>query len=134
MIEFFGADGWPVERFIGRPVTNLIRLVLHTRGLRIEVGTAHAWRPGAPYVVEAPSAGTQRTVAGGPQGTQEGTAVSAFEDSLGERKPAPNPQTLIARKEATCATIDVDGILHTCELTPGHDGDHVCRAGDWEWK
>ncbi len=28
---FLDRDGWPVERIKGRPITNLIRLVLHAR-------------------------------------------------------------------------------------------------------
>lgn len=33
-LEFLDKYGWPVERFSGRPVTNFIRLLLHTRRIR----------------------------------------------------------------------------------------------------
>ncbi len=31
---FLDRYGWPVERIQGRPFTNLIRLLLHTRGIK----------------------------------------------------------------------------------------------------
>jgi len=31
---FLDKHGWPVERIIGRPITNFIRLVLHTKKIK----------------------------------------------------------------------------------------------------
>ena len=37
-IIFRGADNYPVERYIGRPITNFIRLLLYTRRIIIWFG------------------------------------------------------------------------------------------------
>ncbi len=42
-MKFLDKYGWPVERIQGRPITNLIRLALHTRKI------VRRWKHGSPY-------------------------------------------------------------------------------------
>jgi hypothetical protein len=56
--------GWPVERIIGRPVTNAIRLALHTRAVisevewkRREAEMHRRWALRAPCVLQGPCLG-----------------------------------------------------------------------------
>ena len=107
MIEFFDALGWPVERFIGRPVTNFIRLCLHTRGVRIKIGKVPPFEVHegfAPYTVAAPSAGTQRTVAGGPQPQPvagfKGTSIECYSEAFAQAPDHPDHPALQRQIEA----------------------------------
>jgi len=52
--------GWPVERIIGRPITNIIRLILHTDLVQ------SCRRPNAP--ADRPRSGTVGPVVGGKDG------------------------------------------------------------------
>ena len=43
-VIFVDRDGWPVEGFRGRRLTNVIRLILHTRGLVIGRAATRRYR------------------------------------------------------------------------------------------
>lgn len=50
-MQFLDKHDWPVERIRGRPITNLIRLLIHTRKIR-----RGKWRPTATAILNPPQA------------------------------------------------------------------------------